>query len=117
MRGFDAPAIGIALLLVPLLAWLFGRSAGRRDMGVGGVIIVALLAGVIGQALAMAASSGIEVISGAKTAFPAAVVRRLGDLANLPEFLGFLAAFATFVGMIGWSSVPAVRPVTAPPVR
>ena len=33
----------------------------------------------------MAASSGIEVISGAKTAFPAAFVRRLGDLANLLE--------------------------------
>ncbi len=72
---------------------------------------------MIGQALAMAASSGIEAMSGTKTAFPIAFGRRLGELANLPEFLGFLAAFATFVGMIGWSSVPAVRPVTAPPVR
>lgn len=117
MRGYEAVGMGLALLLVPVLAWVVGRMAGRRDAGVVGVIVAALVAAVAAQALAMAASSEIEALIGGKAAFGAVLDRRVRDLGNLPEFLAFLAAFATFVGMIGWSSVPASRPVSAPPVR
>lgn len=117
MRGYEAIGMGLALVLVPMLAWMVGRMAGRRDMGVVGVIVSALIAAVVAQALAMAAGSAIEAAVGGKAAFAAVFDRRLRDLGSLPEFLGFLAAFATFVGMIGWSSVPAARLASASPVR
>lgn len=117
MRGYEAIGMGLALLLVPILAWMVGRAAGRRDAGVIGVIVVALIAAIVAQALSMLASAGFEVVLGGKASIAAAFERRFRDLATLPEFLAFLAMFATFVGMVGWSSVPAVRPMSAPPVR
>lgn len=112
MRGFDAVATGLALLFVPLLAWMVGRACGRRDAGAMGVIVSAVIAAALAQALAMLASSGIEAVFGAsKMPFATALARRFGDLGSVPEFFAFLSMFGIFVGMVGWSSVPAMKPV------
>lgn len=110
MRGYEALGLGLALLLVPMLAWIAGRSAGRRDMGAVGVIVVVLVAALVAFGLALAASSAIEASVAAKGAFQVILERRLRDAGSFPEFLAFLGVFGIFVGMVGWSSVPAAKP-------
>jgi hypothetical protein len=107
MRGYESLAIGLALLLVPGLAWMVGRQTGRRDASVSVVIVLALVVALLAQAIAIAASVGLESLVGGVAGEPLA--RRLAYWASAPEFAVFLLIFGVFVGMVGWSSVPASR--------
>lgn len=114
MKGYEALGLGLALLLVPILSWIAGRGAGRRDMGAVGVIVVALLAAMVAFGLAVIGSSVLEASFNAKGAYQTVLERRLRDAGAFPEFLAFLGVFGIFVGMVGWSSVPAAKPSRAP---
>jgi len=114
MRGYEALGLGLALLLVPMVAWIAGRGAGRRDMGAVGVILVVLVAALVAFGLALVVSSAVEASINAKGVFQVILERRLRDAGAFPEFLAFLGVFGIFVGMVGWSSVPASKPSGAP---
>ena len=113
MKGYESLGIGFALLLVPIFAWISGRSAGRRDFGVMAVIMLAVIASVAGHLTAIVASSALEVVAGSgKATIPTIIEWRVSYFGSFPEFLAFLGAFGIFVAMVGWSSVPAANGTT-----
>jgi ABC-type methionine transport system permease subunit len=110
MRGLESVGIGLALLLVPLAAWIVGREAGRRDASVVAVILAAVLAALAAQAIAGVGSAALEAaLLPASGGLAASLSRRAAYWAAAPEFAGFLVIFGVFVGMVGWSSVPASK--------
>jgi hypothetical protein len=99
MRIHDSLLMAFAVIAAPLLAWAYGRFAGRRDWK-----LLALLGGTVLIAAASLAVTGLVHVaqSPARAVAPAP----LAEAATSPEFAGFVIAFATLVAMLGWSSVP-----------
>ncbi|MBV1693777.1 MAG: hypothetical protein KGP27_04875 [Hyphomicrobiales bacterium] len=103
MKILDPLLVAATLALVPALAWLFGRFAGRRNWPVTGTIVLGIAAAVL------AALAKHTVISMAEV--PAADVdvvlaRRLAEIAAAPEFYAFLMVLGAFMSMLAWSATP-----------
>jgi ABC-type amino acid transport system permease subunit len=114
MRAFDVIGIGAALVLVPLLAWLLGRFAGRRDWSIGALLTAVVVLAIVIQIDILALFAYFETgATAAAMDYPSRVVRRIGEALQSPEFSAFLLAFAAFIGMLGWSSTPARKVETA----
>jgi hypothetical protein len=111
MRAFDVAGIGLALVLVPTLAWLFGRFAGRRDWTIGGLLAATVLLALVVQVdiLALLAALEYRTVVGASQDYLYLLGRRIVEAGTSPEFSVFLLIFASFIGMLGWSSTPAQK--------
>ncbi len=88
MQFPDVVLMGVALLLVAGVGWLYGRFAGRRNWP-----LLPVLAG--GVTIAAASLSLRLIGSPAVTSF------------DSHEFAAFLVTLGCFLAMLGWSSVPA----------
>jgi hypothetical protein len=102
MRIHDSLLMAFALIAAPLLAWLYGRFAGRRDWKLlpllGGTVLIAAA-----LLTAMRLLHNVQLPARAVTPVPP-----LAEAATSPEFAGFVVIFATLVAMLGWSSVPVI---------
>jgi hypothetical protein len=108
MRPYDSFGIGLLLLLVPVIAWRFGRFGGRRNWSVAAIVMMSLAVAFSLQVVVQAGFAYVELsISSVPREFGTVFARRLYDWLNAPELIAFLGVFASFLGMIGWSSVPA----------
>jgi hypothetical protein len=111
MRAFEVWGVALALVLVPLLAWVTGRIMGRRNWPIGGVLGTAIVFALGVQAGVVLAHALVEWLAGAggpaHGGLEAIVSRRGFDLLDSPEFPVFLLILSCFVSMIGWSSTPA----------
>jgi hypothetical protein len=100
MRGYDAIYIGAALVVVPMLAWLLGRFAGRRDWSILSLLGASLiLTALLQLPLVYRIAGGV---------IPSGVLSAEGQVGG-PEFSAFLFIFGVLLAMLGWSSVPAAR--------
>lgn len=108
MRAFDVIGIGSALVLVPMLAWLLGRFAGRRDWRIGSLLTAVVVLALVVQVDILGVLAYLDTSAAAAAMdFPSRAGRRVLEAAQSPEFSAFLLAFAAFVGMLGWSATPA----------
>jgi hypothetical protein len=110
MRAFDISGVGLALLLVPLYGWLFGRFAGRRDWRIGGVLAFGLVLVALVQLAILAGQCVIEgQTSAVGKSFAFLLERRGYEALFNPEFPVFLFVLGTFVTMLGWSATPVKK--------
>jgi hypothetical protein len=108
MRAFDVVGIGVALVLVTALAWLFGRFAGRRDWRISSLLLGTLLLSLTVQIDILAVQAWFDNRAGSKLHdFSVRLGARIVEAATAPEFSVFLLIFAAFIGMLAWSSTPA----------
>jgi hypothetical protein len=101
MRGPDAALFLAVLILVPALAWVLGRAAGRRDW--------TILPVVGGAAVLALAIEGLAIALRMLLLAPAVVPARAGDSLMPIEPAAFLIVLSIFMAVLGWSSVPAVN--------
>ena len=107
MRAFDISGVGLALILVPLYAWLLGRSAGRRDWRIGIVLTLGLVLVALVQVAILAGQCVIEgQTAGAGKDFLFLMTRRGFEVLANPEFPVFLLILGVFMGLLGWSATP-----------
>ena len=111
MRAFDVAGVGIALIVVPLVAWLLGRFAGRRDWRIG-TLLTACAVAVVGTQLVILA--GQCLVEGATSAvgktFGFLFERRFTEVIANPEFPAFLFILGAFIAMLAWSATPVKKP-------
>lgn len=112
MRAFDVIGIGGCLVAVPALAWWLGRYAGRRDWRIASLLVATIVATLTVQidVLALLALHEGRVLPFTLEGFLLRLGRRLVEAGSSPEFSMFLFVFASFIGMLGWSSTPAQKP-------
>jgi hypothetical protein len=107
MRPYESIGIGLLLLLVPVIAWRCGRFGGRRDWSIVTIVVMSLIVALLLQVSIQVVLAYAEMQMGAQRDFAIVIGRRLSDWSGAPELIAFLGIFAAFLGMIGWSSVPA----------
>lgn len=103
MKILDPLLIAATLALVPALAWLFGRFAGRRNWPVTGTLVLGVAAAVIAS---LAKHTMMSVAEVPAAPFEVVLSRRLAEVAAAPEFYAFLIVLGTFMSMLAWSATP-----------
>lgn len=103
MKALDTSLFAATLIVVPALAWVVGRFMGRRDFGIGSVIIAATLVALLPHLARLA------ILAEADTRpFREAALFQLTRTTQNPEVGLFFLAFAVFLTMVGWTSTPVL---------
>ena len=94
MRTAELLPMAVTMVLVPWLAWMFGRFAGRRDWRITALVC---------------AGTTLAVLTGAACHFALSPkADPIAALATRPELAVFLVILGIMMAMLGWASVPAL---------
>lgn len=111
MKILDPLLIAATLALVPGLAWLFGRFAGRRNWPVGATLVLGIAAAVLAALAKQTTLSLAEAPAGDAGVL---LARRLAEVGAAPEFYAFLMVLGAFMAMLAWSATPVAPGMNEP---
>ena len=109
MKGFETALFGLTLLLVPLLAWLAGRTLGRRDGRIASVVMIGALVALIPHAARLALLASYDT-----RPFADALTYQVGRTLDFTEVGLFFTSFGVFMTMLGWTATPVLKPKKQP---